>query len=74
MVVWKLYDDHIFDLFKQTQNTGTSFSGYTLLAADFILLLIERDIVNQFTAPAMLTLAINPQYSKNNDKILVLYS
>lgn len=49
-------------------------AGYTLLAVDFNLLLIERDVVNQFRAPTMLTLAMNPQYNKNNDKTIVLLS
>lgn len=74
MVVWKLCDDHIFDLFKRIENTGISLAGYTFLAVGFISLLIERDIVNQFTASTVLTLAMNPQYSKNNDKTAILHS
>lgn len=69
-MVGKSCDDHSPDLFRQTENAGISLAGYILLAADFILLLIERDNVNHSRAPATLTLAMNPQHNKNKTAIL----
>ena len=54
VVLGKLCDDNILDLFRKTKNIGINLAGYTLLPVDFILLLIERDIINEFIAPAML--------------------
>lgn len=63
-----------FLIYSDRLKTGINLAGYTLPPVNYIPPLIERDIINEFAAPAMLSFAMNSQNSEDNGKTSVLHS